>query len=121
MGGRRQADDDKGGQTSSLSFFFPSTSRARRFCLCFALVASFLAAPRPFHPRPFSPPPQIISPTNQHPTPTTNTRQPEPTTTTPIEGIQILRDHGFPDVDPLGDLNAELERALGAVVKQRYG
>jgi aspartyl-tRNA synthetase len=36
------------------------------------------------------------------------------------EGIQILRENGYPDVDPLGDLNTELERALGAVVKKRF-
>jgi hypothetical protein len=29
--------------------------------------------------------------------------------------------NGYPDVDPLGDLNTELERALGRVVKERYG
>ena len=37
------------------------------------------------------------------------------------EGIDILRANGYPDVDPYGDLNTELERALGKVVKAKYG
>jgi hypothetical protein len=32
----------------------------------------------------------------------------------------MLRENGYPDVDPLGDLNTELERALGAAVKKKY-
>lgn len=28
---------------------------------------------------------------------------------------------GYPDVDPMGDLNTELERALGRMVKEKYG
>lgn len=31
------------------------------------------------------------------------------------------QDNGYPDVDPMGDLNTELERALGRLVKQQYG
>ncbi|KAG2492339.1 hypothetical protein HYH03_009289 [Edaphochlamys debaryana] len=37
------------------------------------------------------------------------------------EGIAMLREGGYPDVDPLGDLNTELERALGRMVKEKYG
>lgn len=37
------------------------------------------------------------------------------------EGIKLLQDNGYPDVDPLGDLNTELERALGKIVKDKYG
>jgi aspartyl-tRNA synthetase len=33
----------------------------------------------------------------------------------------MLQDNGFPDVDPMGDLNTELERALGKMVKDKYG
>lgn len=35
------------------------------------------------------------------------------------EGIQMLQEAGY-DVDPLGDLNTELERALGKLVKAKY-
>ncbi|MEW5296938.1 MAG: hypothetical protein WDW36_000183 [Sanguina aurantia] len=37
------------------------------------------------------------------------------------EGIKLLHDNGFPDVDPLGDLSTEVERALGKIVKAQYG
>ncbi|PNH06255.1 Aspartate--tRNA ligase, cytoplasmic [Tetrabaena socialis] len=37
------------------------------------------------------------------------------------EGIAMLQQGGFPDVDPMGDLNTELERALGRMVKEKYG
>lgn len=33
----------------------------------------------------------------------------------------LLQENGYPDVDVMGDLNTELERALGKVVKERYG
>jgi hypothetical protein len=33
----------------------------------------------------------------------------------------MLRGAGYEDVDPLGDLNTELERALGRLVKDKYG
>lgn len=29
--------------------------------------------------------------------------------------------HRYPDIDPLEDLNTELERKLGAMVKDKYG
>ncbi|KAI3429721.1 hypothetical protein D9Q98_010037 [Chlorella vulgaris] len=35
------------------------------------------------------------------------------------EGIEMLQAAGY-DVDPLGDLNTELERALGKLVKEKY-
>lgn len=35
------------------------------------------------------------------------------------EGIQMLQEAGY-DVDPFGDLNTELERALGKLVKDKY-
>lgn len=35
------------------------------------------------------------------------------------EGIQMLQEAGY-DVDPFGDLNTELERALGKLVKEKY-
>jgi aspartyl-tRNA synthetase len=37
------------------------------------------------------------------------------------EGIALLKENGYPDVDEYGDLSTELERALGRVVKERYG
>ncbi|PNW82442.1 hypothetical protein CHLRE_06g279150v5 [Chlamydomonas reinhardtii] len=37
------------------------------------------------------------------------------------EGIAMLKEGGYPDVDPMGDLNTELERALGRMVKEKYG
>lgn len=37
------------------------------------------------------------------------------------EGIKMLQDSGYPDVDPMGDLNTAAERALGQLVKQKYG
>jgi len=37
------------------------------------------------------------------------------------EGIKMLQEGGYPDVDPMGDLNTELERALGKMVKDKYG
>jgi len=37
------------------------------------------------------------------------------------EGIAILRENGYPDKGELEDLSTEEERALGAVVKARYG
>jgi hypothetical protein len=37
------------------------------------------------------------------------------------EGIKMLQDDGLTDVDPLGDLNTELERRLGKIVKDKYG
>ncbi|GLC46632.1 hypothetical protein PLESTB_001761700 [Pleodorina starrii] len=37
------------------------------------------------------------------------------------EGIALLQQGGFPDVDPFGDLNTELERTLGRIVKEKYG
>lgn len=36
------------------------------------------------------------------------------------EGIKMLQENGYPDVDPMGDLNTELERALGAMVRAKY-
>jgi aspartyl-tRNA synthetase len=33
----------------------------------------------------------------------------------------MLQDDGLTDVDPLGDLNTELERRLGKIVKDKYG
>ena len=33
----------------------------------------------------------------------------------------MLQEGGYPDVDPMGDLNTELERALGKMVKDKYG
>jgi len=37
------------------------------------------------------------------------------------EGIKMLQENGYPDVDPLGDLSTEIERALGKLVKEQYG
>ncbi|GAX82774.1 hypothetical protein CEUSTIGMA_g10200.t1 [Chlamydomonas eustigma] len=37
------------------------------------------------------------------------------------EGIAMLQESGYPDVDPLGDLNTAAERRLGALVKEKYG
>ncbi|GFR50951.1 hypothetical protein Agub_g13271 [Astrephomene gubernaculifera] len=37
------------------------------------------------------------------------------------DGIALLQAGGYPEVDPLGDLNTELERALGRIVKEKYG
>jgi len=38
------------------------------------------------------------------------------------EGIKLLQEEGgLPDVDPFGDLNTELERTLGKIVKEKYG
>lgn len=37
------------------------------------------------------------------------------------EGIKLLQEGGVPDVDPYGDLNTELERTLGKIVKDKYG
>ncbi|GBF98768.1 hypothetical protein Rsub_11174 [Raphidocelis subcapitata] len=45
----------------------------------------------------------------------------KPTRITFAEGIKLLQENGYPDVDPLEDLNTELERRLGALVKERYG
>lgn len=45
----------------------------------------------------------------------------KPTRITFAEGIMMLQENGYPDVDPLEDLNTELERKLGALVKERYG
>lgn len=39
----------------------------------------------------------------------------------PPEGIKLLQEGGVPDVDPYGDLNTELERTLGRIVKEKYG
>jgi aspartyl-tRNA synthetase len=36
------------------------------------------------------------------------------------EGVQMLKDAGV-DVDPLGDLNTEVERKLGKLVLEKYG
>lgn len=36
------------------------------------------------------------------------------------EGIKLLQDDGATDVDPMGDLNTELERRLGKIVKDKY-
>ncbi|KAI8471261.1 MAG: hypothetical protein J3K34DRAFT_417622 [Monoraphidium minutum] len=45
----------------------------------------------------------------------------KPTRITFQEGIELLRANGYPDIDPLEDLNTELERKLGAMVKDKYG
>ncbi|KAJ9507170.1 hypothetical protein QJQ45_004832 [Haematococcus lacustris] len=37
------------------------------------------------------------------------------------EGIKMLQEGGYPDVDPVGDLSTEIERALGKLVKEKYG
>mmetsp|Transcript_1840 Transcript_1840/g.2691 ORF Transcript_1840/g.2691 Transcript_1840/m.2691 type:complete len:552 (-) Transcript_1840:301-1956(-) len=37
------------------------------------------------------------------------------------EGIEMLQQNGYPEVDPMGDLNTELERHLGKLVKEKYG
>ena len=37
------------------------------------------------------------------------------------EGIKMLQESGYPDVDPLGDLNTAAERHLGGLVKAKYG
>eukprot|EP00878_Enallax_costatus_P016449 GHUV01017254.1.p1 GENE.GHUV01017254.1~~GHUV01017254.1.p1 ORF type:complete len:473 (+),score=150.41 GHUV01017254.1:342-1760(+) len=44
----------------------------------------------------------------------------KPVRLTFAEGIQMLKDAGIEDVDPLGDLNTELERQLGKIVKEKY-
>eukprot|EP00891_Asterochloris_glomerata_P001357 jgi/Astpho2/1357/Aster-06218 len=36
------------------------------------------------------------------------------------QGIKMLQEAGYEDVDPLGDLTTELERKLGALVKEKY-
>ena len=36
------------------------------------------------------------------------------------EGIKMLKEGGFPDIDPMADLNTEVERALGKLVADRY-
>lgn len=36
------------------------------------------------------------------------------------EGIQMLKEAGYEDADPYGDLTTELERALGKLVKAKY-
>jgi len=36
------------------------------------------------------------------------------------EGVAMLQEAGFTDVDPLGDLSTETERALGKLVKDKY-
>ena len=36
------------------------------------------------------------------------------------EGVKMLHDAGFTDVDPLDDLSTETERELGKLVKQKY-
>ncbi|XP_071721253.1 aspartate--tRNA ligase 2, cytoplasmic-like [Rutidosis leptorrhynchoides] len=36
------------------------------------------------------------------------------------QGIKMLKDAGF-EVDPLGDLNTEMERTLGKLVEEKYG
>jgi aspartyl-tRNA synthetase len=36
------------------------------------------------------------------------------------EGVKMLHEAGFTDVDPLGDLSTETERALGKLVKEKY-
>lgn len=36
------------------------------------------------------------------------------------EGIKLLHEAGYTDVDPLGDLSTETERALGRLVKEKY-
>lgn len=64
-------------------------------------------------------PPENNDDDDNHPRTTTTTTTHNPQTQT--EGIQMLRENGYPDVDPLGDLNTELERALGAVVKKKHG
>lgn len=45
----------------------------------------------------------------------------KPTRLTFAEGIAMLQAAGHADVDPLGDLNTELERTLGKLVKEKYG
>lgn len=45
----------------------------------------------------------------------------KPTRITFAEGIRMLQENGYPDVDPLEDLNTELERKLGALVKAKHG
>ncbi|WIA17369.1 hypothetical protein OEZ85_014230 [Tetradesmus obliquus] len=45
----------------------------------------------------------------------------KPVRLTFAEGIKLLQDDGLTDVDPLGDLNTELERRLGKIVKDKYG
>ena len=37
------------------------------------------------------------------------------------EGIAMLKEAGYDDVDPLGDLSTETERVLGRLVKEKYG
>lgn len=37
------------------------------------------------------------------------------------EGIKMLQENGYPDIDPLGDLSTDVERALGKLVKAKYG
>jgi len=37
------------------------------------------------------------------------------------EGIKLLQDAGVENVDPMGDLNTENEKKLGAIVKEKYG
>jgi hypothetical protein len=46
---------------------------------------------------------------------------PPPLLNTNAEGIKLLQEGGVPDVDPYGDLNTELERTLGRIVKDKYG
>lgn len=36
------------------------------------------------------------------------------------EGIEMLKNGGYPDIDPLADLNTEVERALGKLVAEKY-
>lgn len=36
------------------------------------------------------------------------------------EGIHMLQTNGYPDIDPMGDLSTELERALGRLVRAKY-
>lgn len=45
----------------------------------------------------------------------------KPTRITFQEGIKMLQENGYPDIDPLEDLNTELERKLGGLVKDKYG
>eukprot|EP00775_Hariotina_reticulata_P013281 gene13281-13412_t len=45
----------------------------------------------------------------------------QPLRLTFAEGIKLLQEDGLTDVDPLGDLNTELERRLGKIVKDKYG
>jgi aspartyl-tRNA synthetase len=37
------------------------------------------------------------------------------------EGIEMLKKGGYPDIDPLADLNTEVERALGKMVAEKFG